>query len=173
MLLPHKTLLTNRIKEVKESGMRIYIGSAIDTSLGSPEEQFKELSNLVATTLGDSVVIYNPLTAFGNAHKITEQEDLEFVVKMNTSAVERCQAGVFVWTDSPSYGVPLEIENFSSSMKPFIVWNKGSKKPGLYLRYAMGKYGLGRVTSSEEETAEALKTLIGLVDATQYMEKGQ
>ena len=170
MLCPIKRHIDQQYKGVH---MQVYIGSAIDTSFGSPEEQFKELSDLVINTLGDSVVLYNPLTAFGNAHRAVDVADLEFVVAINTAAINRCQAGVFIWTDSPSYGVPVEIENFSQSMKPFVVWNRASKSPGLYLRYATKRFGLGRITSSREETVEAVRTLVGLVGATQFAEKGQ
>lgn len=147
--------------------MRIYIGSAIDMSLGSPEQQFNELANMVIEALGSSVIVYNPLTAFANAHKITEHSDLEFVIHMNNEAITNCDAGVFAWTDSPSFGVPIEIEKFSLDKKPFIVWLRGTKSPGLYLRNAVHRNGLGRFTATGEETSDAVKSLVGLVDASQ------
>lgn len=135
--------------------MRVYIGSAIDTALGPPEEQYKDLVDVVLSAFpGQSVVIFNPLTAYSNAHAASKLEDIEFVCKLNEKAVELADMAVFSWTKSPSFGVPLEIQEFARAKKPFVVWMREGSKSGLYLKRAVEWSGV--FTSSKEETIKAV-----------------
>jgi len=115
--------------------MIVYIGAAIDAVSVPPAEQFQELGNIVVEALGKDVVIFNPFGAFLNANLITDPEDLQFVVETNFASLDASDIAVFIFSDSCSFGVPLEIYHCSSNGKPFVVWYKSTKNPGIYLRH--------------------------------------
>jgi hypothetical protein len=136
--------------------MIVYLGAAIDTSLGSPADQFNELGNLVIKAAGEerSVIIFNPLTAFMNAHAITHEQDMQFLINTNNAALDAADLAVFSWTNSPSMGVPLEISRRKDKKTHMIVWNRTPKKLGIYLRQGLATNQL--IVDSVEELADAL-----------------
>ena len=119
----------------------VYVGAAIDSSRGSPAQQFEELCNAVLEGLGQNGVIYNPLTAFVNAHKTRTENTNAYVVKVNMEALLAADLAVFSWTDTPSFGVPLEIDQRCRAAKPFVIWDRSSKGPGIYMEYAASIHG--------------------------------
>ena len=138
--------------------MIVYIGSAIDMSLGSPHDQFAELGQAVVEGYKDkSVIVYNPLTAFINAAKITEAHDRDFLINMNNAAIDGCDLAVFAWTNSPSYGVPLEIERCKSTLKPYVIWNRAGRSLGIYLQQTISN-SAAKVVNSKEELQELLQS---------------
>lgn len=135
--------------------MIVYLGAAIDTSLGSPAEQFSELSNAVIKAAGEtSVILFNPFTAFINAHAITDEKDMKFLIKTNNSALDNAGLAVFSWTTSPSMGVPLEIQRRKKRRTPMVIWNRTPKKLGIYLRQGLGEEQI--IVDSAEELDASL-----------------
>lgn len=117
--------------------MKVYIGAAIDAAIQDPVELFKELSDLVLEAVPDCI-IYNPLLAFVNAKSgLTRNENIGLVKAANWAAIEASDLGVFIWNDSPSFGVPIEIVTFVDAGKHIVVWDKSSKGAGLYLIEAL------------------------------------
>lgn len=136
--------------------MKVYLGSPIDMSLGSPADQFQDLANLVMEAIpNESVIFYNPLTAFINAPAVTERADMKYIIDLNNFAIKNCDISVFAWNNSPSYGVPLEIELMSQLDKPFFIWNRSGRKLGLYLQHAV-KAGKGFIFESRSDMVTAL-----------------
>lgn len=136
--------------------MIVYIGSAIDTALGSPAEQFKDLASAVVEAFPDqSAVIFNPLTAYVNAQSAKTKRDLEFIVNMNTKAVMQSDIGFFSWTKSQSYGVPIEINSFANSHRPFVLWVRDGAKIGLYLQKDIMESG--SIVYTREDAITALR----------------
>lgn len=132
--------------------MIVYLGCPIDTSRPdcSPQDQYKELADLVLEGFKDrSVVLYNPLTAFVNAHKTTDIKDWGFIIEMNMQALKGSDLAVVIWNGSPSYGVPVELEECVRNLKSFVVWNRSGKALGLYLKYRIAVCG-HEVTSAED-----------------------
>lgn len=138
--------------------MRIYIGSAIDTALGAPEEQFKELAEIAKAAFpNQSVVVFNPLTAYINASSADNPADLEYICKLNFQALDQADLALFGYTNSPSFGVPLEIERCAEQNKPFVVWMREGARSGIYLKRAVSQSGT--FTSSKEESIAVLRFL--------------
>jgi hypothetical protein len=139
--------------------MIVYLGAAIDTSLGSPADQFNMLSELVLKANKGSVIFFNPLTAFINAHAITREQDMQFLIDINNTALDRADLAVFSWTSSPSMGVPLEIQRCKEQKKPMVIWNRTPKKLGIYLRSGMGRNQI--IVESEEDVVAAIRAWPG------------
>jgi hypothetical protein len=132
--------------------MIIYLACPIDTSRPeiSPQEQYKELADLVLEGFKDrSVVLFNPLTAFVNAHRTTDTKDWGFIIETNMQSLKNADLVVAIWNGSPSYGVPIELNECVKSLKPFVVWNRSGKALGLYLKYGIAVCG-HEVTSAED-----------------------
>ena len=133
--------------------MIVYIGSPIDTSLGSPQEQFEELGNAVIEA-DPNVLVFNPLTAFMNAVNIGfGKRSCAYVEAINYQALSNADIGVFVWNSSPSFGVPLEIHWCQKLRKPAIVWVKS--KTGIYLINALDPIGV--MVESRQDLVEAVR----------------
>jgi hypothetical protein len=62
-----------------------------------------------------------------------KQRHCEFVVQVNTAALLAADLAVFIIDDSPTFGVPIEINQAVESGISVVVWWKASKSPGLYL----------------------------------------
>lgn len=113
----------------------VYIGSAIDQAVGAVES-FQELSDAVIKGIRD-VTIFNPLTAYNNAQRAKTVSQLLFVKNMNEAAISKSQGAAFAWRNQPSFGVPIEIDYFARSKKPFFIVNLSGKGLGLYLKSAI------------------------------------
>lgn len=131
--------------------MRFYIGAPIDTSKPEhpPAAQFQELVDVISEAFPINSVIYHPLSAFQNAEFVNAQDDLLFVSRINNTALRLADIGVFVWNGSPSFGLPLEIEECCRLNKRFFVWNKTGKRLGLYLRARINKCGFEARSKAE------------------------
>ena len=79
----------------------LYIGSAIDQSVGFME-CFQELGDAVLKG-DDSIVIFNPLSAYINAKNAKTPIQLQFVKYMNETAISKSQAAAFAWRNQPSF----------------------------------------------------------------------
>lgn len=137
--------------------MKVYAGAAIDTALGNPADQFSELMQLVQEAFGEkSVIIYNPFGAFNGNKNITDLKDIKYLIHVNEEALLASDLAVFIWSDSPSYGVPAEIEYCYQNNKAFIVWNRSSKPAGLYMKAAVMN-GRGAIATTREQFLTELK----------------
>lgn len=119
--------------------MRVYVGCPIDQCGQNPLESMSRLIDLVngaAAVLSSPAsppIIYNPLSAWSNAHLAEDAEDLDFVYGVNQKALLDADLGVFLWNGSPSFGIPVEI----AAAKRALVVNTSGKMPGLYLKRAV------------------------------------
>jgi hypothetical protein len=129
--------------------MRVYIGAAIDNA-GGPRVNFELLTKVVLDAIPDAVV-YNPFSAFSNAS--SKLQDLcSFVVEINEKALTEADLAVFLWNDAPSFGLPIEIQHCKDTAKPFAVWYRSEKTPGIYLMHGLHETGF---LSKEESEIKA------------------
>jgi hypothetical protein len=137
--------------------MKVYLGCPIDHSNveETPEQQMRNLAGLVVGALGESTVCYNPFAAFLNAENAKTFDELRFVVEINNFALRNCDAAVFVWNGSPSFGVPVEIDLAVQWQRRFFVWNRTRKPLGLYIRERAFR-GNGVLADSADELVRAL-----------------
>lgn len=118
--------------------MRVYIGAAIDAS-GNPGQRYKDLVQLVTEALPEDVVIFNPFTAYANVSQCDRTTtDSEYIKEINDFALDNADLGVFIWSDDPSFGVPLEIHRRVAKQQHCIVWYRSQKKMGVYLEVLNG-----------------------------------
>lgn len=133
--------------------MVAYLGASIDLSVSDPTHNFSRLSSIIVDVLADGVVAFNPLTAFVNAaksqHGPNQNKVCKFLYDVNMHAMRNSDIGLFIVSDSPSFGVPVEIFTFSTVLeKPFLVLSVG-KKPGAYLKNVVLQSKYGYLTNSE------------------------
>lgn len=148
--------------------MRVYMGSPIDSKADDPAKNFNDIAEVVIEVFGDKAVLFNPFSAFINANKCRQPDTDEFVIQINSEALEQADLSVFKWTDDPTFGVPLEMANAKSLERHVIVWNESQKKPGIYLqRLADEKTEDGSFTicNTRREVLQALKRLTDYVRA--------
>lgn len=141
----------------------VYIGAAIDQANGSPDDQYNELKKIVTEALGDeNFVGYSPLHAFFGADKTRSRKTNQFVVRVNEEALLCADLAVFVWSDSPSFGVPLEITHCKEYKIPFVIWDRSTKKlPGIYLQHSVDAIADNAcMVSSREEVINSIKHLM-------------
>lgn len=139
----------------------IYIGSPIDQAVGM-FECFKELADAVLA--GDNkVTIFNPLTAYVNAHKAESSHQLFYVKKINEYVISQSDAAAFAWRNQPTFGVPLEIDYFARAGKPFFICNLSGKGLGLYVK-ALVAENYGFISESLEEMSVQIKAFNELMD---------
>jgi hypothetical protein len=111
----------------------VYMGAAIDSSNENPAIQFNTLCEMVMEASGGKAVIFNPFTAFFNAGPTRSKRTNEYVVGVNGEALMSADLAVFMWSEQPTFGVPIEISNRVNAQGHCIVWNVGGKGPGIYL----------------------------------------
>lgn len=109
----------------------MYIGGAIDQAVGAVES-FQQISDAILKA--GNITLFNPLTAYVNAQNAESSAQLNYVRSVNEWAVKTAPAAAFVWRAQPSFGVPLEIDQFGKSGKPMFIVNLSGKKLGLYAR---------------------------------------
>lgn len=147
--------------------MRIYVGCPIDQSRLSPLEQMEALVKRTISVVSSEIneitgrphvpVVYNPLLAWANASAALDQEELNFVWAINQEALKWADLGVFLWSDSPSFGVPIEI---NSCNKRVLVVNTSGRAPGLYMRRAIQGARKGAIVDNWGSFDDALRQVI-------------
>lgn len=143
------------------TAMVVYIGAAIDQANGNPEEQYRDLKAIVDEALGaGNYVGYSPLHAFFGAEKTRSPYTNKFIADMNNQALVHATVAVFVWSDSPSFGVPLEINYCEKENIPFVIWDRSTKKtPSIYMQKSIEASSMAFMADSREEV---VKQLIGI-----------
>jgi hypothetical protein len=109
----------------------VYLGAPID-SADAPHDNFKILSKHVAEVFSHAIM-YNPLSAFVQAHSKVDSL-CEFVSEVNTRALLSADLGLFMLTDTPSFGVPVEIHQRAERGLSTIIWDRSTKGPGIYVK---------------------------------------
>lgn len=144
-----------------KQGLVVYIGAAIDQAIAPPEEQYGLLKKLVVEALGDgNFVGYSPFNAFFGAESTRSQRTNAFITEVNTEALWNADLAVFIWSDSPSFGVPIEIATCVEHKIPFVVWDRSSKKvPSIYLMDAIEKGVNSSIARNEPEVRVAVKKI--------------
>lgn len=139
--------------------MRFYIGCPIDTAKTDPHAELQEAAGIITKCL-PTAIIFNPLTAFINAHNM-EDHDALFIRRVNEFAIREVDHALFIWNGCPSFGLPLEMELCTEEGIPFILWNKTDRRLGLYMRQVMHANEEGAVVVlSQESLEEELKKLL-------------
>jgi len=136
--------------------MRIYLGAPIDCA-DDPGANYRELSELALSVFPDAV-LYNPFTAFINAKAAaSDVAAVRYVVELNEKALECSDLALFIWNDTPSFGVPLEIQFCATNNKDCMVLYKSVKDPGLYFLNALARNSAeARYSRSKDELLEYL-----------------
>lgn len=147
----------------------LYIGSPIDQAVGAVES-LEQLADAVLKG-DDGITIFNPLTAYNNAMNAESITQLNFVRHINEFVIGKAQAAAFAWRAQPSFGVPIEIDYFARSGKPFFVCNLSDKKLGLYLRSAIAER-FGFVAESLDELSELIESFNQLSRAGAFTNLG-
>lgn len=135
----------------------IYLGSAIDNEQ-NPFANFSALSEL-ALKVYPEAVLYSPLEAFKNAQHAKTRDAYRFVIEINMMALERADLALFLWTNTPSFGMPQEIAYCAQQEKPFAVLWKADRSPGIYLKHCLHPRSMW--TPEAETLVEWLSSEIG------------
>lgn len=145
--------------------LSVYIGAAIDQSLGSADAQYNELKELIKEALGGSNFVgYSPYNAFFGAESTRTANTNRFLVDVNLEALLNSDIAVFIWSDSPSFGVPAEILHCNQHNIPFVVWNKSTKPTGIYLQHAISESKNSYLADSKDRTIGLIKSLFDLLN---------
>jgi hypothetical protein len=145
------------VKNEKERAhMLIYLGAPIDCA-DDPGANFRELSELALSVFPDAV-LYDPFSAFINAKAAAgDAKAVRHVVDLNERALKNSDLALFVWNDTPSFGVPLEIQFCTANNKDCMVLYKSVKDPGLYFLNALSQNcAESRYSRSKDELLEYL-----------------
>ncbi len=139
----------------------VYIGAAIDQANGSPFEQYDDLKKIVDEALGmGQYVGYSPLHAFFGAEKTRSPYTNKFIARINEEALAMATVAVFVWSDSPSFGVPIEIAHCEKEGIPFVIWDRSTKKtPSVYMQKSVEASDMAFMADSREEVIKQLRNI--------------
>jgi hypothetical protein len=138
--------------------MTFYIGAPIDTSNTDIMEPYDKLTALIKAASiklnHPEYVIFNPFSAYRHAHTAMGA-GLDYVVDTNNFALDNASIAVFIVNDQPSIGVPYEIARRAEQKRPLFVWYRGSKSPGIYLKWLLRSNDVKRskLTTETDETA--------------------
>lgn len=109
-----------------------YLAYAIDQNVEDPPER-KLLDRVRAKLITDGFIIYEPKRAFHISSNSTNDEVefspiSRFIYEVNSFALKRADLRIFVITDAPSWGVPVELIETINRSLPFVLINLTNKR---------------------------------------------
>lgn len=156
--------------------MTFYVGFAIDQANTPPQKIFEEWTTAFeiiinehykADKLGNSevpMVFFNPFAAYKGAKGLKKVEDIAYIVKINDLALMEADFAIFLWQDSPSFGVPYEILKRLEKGN-ILVHNTSGKSAGLYLQHHLNLGKNSHLTDgSPEDLCKKLKWMVSYND---------
>lgn len=159
--------------------MNFYIGFAIDQANTPPQDIFNEWTSTIEKVINDhyasrtpiNMLFFNPFSAYRGAKGLTRKEDIAYLVKVNDLALMEADYAVFLWQDSPSFGVPYEILQ-RLQKGGVLVHNVSKKSPGLYLQHHVNLGVNSHLTDGTvTDFCEKLKWMISYNDKQQVNPK--
>jgi len=138
--------------------MNGYVGGAIDTANGDPHEQFEQLCKSVM--IHEGIVVFNPLSAFRGAAGVRTANACTFVRIINELALVASDFAVFVWSGSPSFGMPIEVDFCAKRGVPFVIWNQSAKPLGMYALNSIHRSVLAREITVPSSAVPAFQSAL-------------